>query len=263
MLYQHKGIGESKKESRQESDFKGENGQKISTKIHSIKSLKNIRDDLTNLGRFAKENYGMKDMSKIDANIVRDWINDKGISYNTASNYLSEINKMNQHFSITPKDVKELRVHFKQELRPNELQHRAYKGLEKIQLPKQFQPAFELQRDYGLRMSAATHINLKDQLQGNFFRFQQKGGRWSEIKLSNALAQKIRDNAVQGRYGVNNDTYSNHLRSEIEKSGQEYNGTHGIRHSFAQHMKELGYSDAEISKMMGHTRTEIVNTYFR
>jgi len=260
----HNGIGQSKLESRNNSGLTSvESGHKVSDKIHSYKSLDNIRNDLKSLGNYAKEEFGVKDMSKIDREIVGQWIRDKEISYNTASNYLSEINKVHEHLNISREDVKELRAELKQELRTNELESRAYSNLDRVQLPERSQPAFELQRDYGLRVSAASHINIEKQLNGNTLIYQEKGGKWSEKELTHTLASKIRENAVNGKYELNYNTYRDQLQKEIEKTGQTYNGTHGIRHAYAQKELEAGKSKQEVSESMGHSREEITNTYLR
>lgn len=260
----HNGIGHSKLESRNSSGLvSAESGHKVSDKFHSYKSLDNARNDLKNLGNYAKEEFGIKDMSQINREVVENWINDKDISYNTASNYLSEINKIHEHLSITREEVKELRAELKQELRTNELESRAYSNLDRIQLPDKSQPAFELQRDYGLRMSASTHINIDKQLIGNILKYQEKGGKWSEKELNHTLVSKIKQNAVNGKYELSNNTYRDQLKREIEKTGQKYSGTHGIRHSFAQNQLEAGKSKQEVSEMMGHRREEITNTYLR
>jgi len=263
IIKQHNGIGQSKQESRNTSGLvSAESGHKVSDKFHSYKSLDNARNDLKNLGNYAKE-HGIKDMSKIDAQIVKNWIESKGISYNTASNYLSEINKVHEHLSISREDVKELRTEFKTELRSNELQSRAYKHLDRIQLPQKSQPAFELQRDYGLRMNAATHINIEKQIDGNTLKYQEKGGKWNEKELNPTLVSKIKENAVSGKYELSINTYRDQLKREIEKTGQKYTGTHGIRHTYAQNQLEAGKSKQEVSEAMGHSREEITNTYLR
>lgn len=260
----HNGIGQSKLESRNSSGLmSAESGHKVSDKIHSYKSLDNIRNDLKNLGNYAKQEFGVKDMSKIDREIIRQWIRDKDVSYNTASNYLSEINKVHSHLNITREEVKELRAELKQELRKNELETRAYNNLDRIQLPDKSQPAFELQRDYGLRVNAATHINIEKQLKENTLIYQEKGGKWSEKELTHTLSSKIRENAVNGKYELNYNTYRDQLQKAIEKTGQKYNGTHGIRHAYAQNQLEAGKSKQEVSESMGHVREEITNTYIR
>ncbi len=259
----HNGIGQSKLESRNESGLKSENGHDVSDKFHSYKSLDNARADLTNLGKFAKE-HGIKDMSQIDSKIVKDWIKSKDIIYSTASNYISELNKVHEHMSFNRADMKELRTELKQELGTSKnLGSRSYKGLERIQLPNRSQPAFELQRDYGLRVSASTHINLDKQFNGNTLLYQEKGGKWSQKELNPTLVSKIKENAINGKYELNKKTYSRDLQKEIEKTGQKFNGTHGIRHSYAQNQLELGKTKQEVSEAMGHVREEITNTYLR
>ena len=256
-------IGTSKKETREQSGLKSlESGHKVSDKVHSYKSLENLRNDLTNLASYAKEEFKIQDIREINIDIVSSWIDSKNISYNTASNYMSELNKVSDHFNFTKEQIKDLRADLKKELPKTELETRAYKNLEKLELKDKNQVAFELQRDYGLRVNAATHIDLNKQLNGNTLTYREKGGKLSQKELSPNLAQKIRENSVEGKYEVNKRTYSRDLQKKIEESGQKYNGTHGIRHSYAQKMMETN-SKAEVSQEMGHSRPEITDTYLR
>lgn len=257
------GIGTSKKETREQSGVKSlESGHKVSDKVHSYKSLENLRNDLTNLANYAKEEFQLRDIKEINIDIVKSWIDSKNISYNTASNYFSELNKVSDHFNFTREEIKELRADLKNDLPKTVLETRAYKNLEKIELNPKHQPAFELQRDYGLRVNASTHINLDKQLNGNTLTFREKGGKLNQKELSPNLAQKIRENALEGKYEINKRTYARDFQKQIEKSGQKYNGTHGIRHTYAQKMLET-HSKAEVSQEMGHSREEITDTYLR
>ncbi len=256
-------IGTSKKETREQSGVKSlESGHKVSDKVHSYKSLENLRNDLTNLANYAKAEFQIRDIKEINIDIVSSWIDSKNISYNTASNYASELNKVSDHFNFTKEEIKDLRADLKKELPKAELETRAYKNLEKIELKEKHQVAFELQRDYGLRVNASTHINLDKQLNGNTLTYREKGGKLSQKELSPNLAQKLRENAVEGKYEVNKRTYSRDLQKKIEESGQKYNGTHGIRHTYAQRKLETN-SKAEVSQEMGHSRPEITDTYLR
>ena len=263
ILQKINGIGTSKKNSREQSDVKSlESGHKVSDKVHSYKSLENMRNDLTNLANYAKEEFKIKDIREINIDIVSSWIDSKNISYNTASNYFSELNKVSDHFNFTREQIKDLRADYKKELEKPSKESRAYRNLEKIELKDKHQAAFELQRDYGLRVNASTHIDLNKQLNGNTLTYREKGGKLSRKELSPNLAQKLRENAVEGKYEINKRTYSRDFQKQIEKSGQNYNGTHGIRHSYAQKMMETN-SKAEVSQEMGHTRVEITDTYLR
>lgn len=257
------GIGTSKKETRELSGFKSlESGHKVSNKVHSFKSLENLKNDLTNLANFAKEEFQIKDIKEINIDTVSSWIESKNIGYNTASNYMSELNKVSDHFNFTKEEIKELRADLKNDLPKTVLETRAYKNLEKIELNPKHQAAFELQRDHGLRVNASTHIDLNKQLHGNTLTYREKGGKLSQKELSPNLAQKIRENSIQGKYEINKRTYARDFQKQIEKSGQKYNGTHGIRHTYAQKMLET-HSKAEVSQELGHTREEITDTYLR
>ena len=257
------GIGTSKKETRDQSGVKSlESGHKISDKVHSFKSLENLKNDLTNLANYAKTEFKIQDIKAINIDIVSSWIESKNISYNTASNYMSNLNKVSDYFNFTKEEIKDLRADLKKELPKTELETRAYKNLEKIELNPKHQAAFELQRDHGLRVNASTHIDLNKQLHGNTLTYREKGGKLSQKTISPNLAQKIRENAVEGKYEVNNRTYARDFQKQIEKIGQKYTGTHGIRHTYAQKMLET-HSKAEVSKELGHTREEITDTYLR
>ena len=263
VLQKVNGIGTSKKETREQSGIKSlESGHKISQKVHSYKSLENMRNDLTNLANYAKAEFQIRDIKEINIDIIGAWIDSKNICYNTASNYMSELNKVSDHLNFSKEEIKDLRADLEKELPKAELETRAYKNLEKIELKEKHQVAFELQRDYGLRVNASTHINLDKQLNGNTLTFREKGGKLSQKELSPNLAQKIRENALEGKYEINKRTYARDFQREIEKSGQKYNGTHGIRHSYAQKRLET-HSKAEVSQEMGHSREEITDTYLR
>ena len=263
ILQKVNGIGTSKKETREQSGVKSlESGHKLSDKVHSFKSLENLKNDLTNLATYAKTEFKIQDIKAINIDIVSSWIESKNIGYSTASNYFSELNKVSDHFNFTKEEIKDLRAELKSDLPKAELETRAYKNLEKLELKDKHQAAFELQRDYGLRVNAATHINLDKQLNGNTLTYREKGGKLSQKELNPTLAQKIKENAVDGKYEVNKRTYSRDLQKKIEESGQKFNGTHGIRHSYAQRKLETN-SKAEVSKEMGHSRPEITDTYLR
>ncbi|MEA2011882.1 MAG: hypothetical protein U9O87_02175 [Verrucomicrobiota bacterium] len=264
ILQRHNGIRESKKEARENSGIKSvESGQKVSNEFHSYKSLDNARADLTNLGKFAKSEHGIKDMSQINAEIVKDWINKKDISYNTASNYLSEINKVHEQLNITREEVKEARSQFKETLSKPQLETRAYRNLERVVVAERSKPAFELQRDYGLRAGAATHINIEKQIKGNTLSFQEKGGKWSTRELKPDLVKEIQQKSKDGIYAINSKTYSRDLKVAIERVGNKYNGTHGLRHTYVHNRAEQGASPQEISQELGHNREDVVTVYQR
>jgi hypothetical protein len=82
--------------------------------------------------------------------------------------------------------------------------------------------------------------------------------------LDSKLAKEVSE-AIKEGYKIDKTEYSTALREALERTGQEFNGSHGLRYSFAQEryaeLKEYGYSKleilAEISLNMGHSRSEI------
>ena len=111
-------------------------------------------------------------------------------------------------------------------------------------------------------MISTENSAIDKQLHGNTLTYREKGGKLGKKELNPTLAQKIKENAVEGKYEVNKRTYSRDFQKQIEKSGQKYNGTHGIRHTYAQKMLET-HSKAEVSQELGHTREEITDTSLR
>ena len=257
------GIGESKKENREQGNLKSlESKHFISNKIHSYRSLEQTRIQLKSLGNYAKETFKINHLNKINIIIITSWINSKNLSYRSASNYLSIINKVYTYLDVKQEEIKLLRNTIRPIFKKPEFNTRAYKNLKKIILSPQNQIAFELQRDYGLRFNASSNINIKN-LKNNTLNYQEKGGKWSEKELSTNLADRIRNNAINGKYAIAIYEYSKELKIALNNIGEIYNGTHGIRHSYAQDMLEKGFSKQEVSEAMGHRRKDIVNVYLR
>ena len=259
------GIGTSKREARKTDATKkiALNGRNVSSKIHSIKYLKDTKRTLLNLGKFAKEKHGIKDISKINIAIVKDWINSKDIGFRGASNYISILNKVKNNMRFGGEGLQRLREELRPKLEKPANETRAYKNLDKVKIPERYEIAFQLQKDYGLRVSPAININPTEQLKGNVLFYKEKGGKISSKELTPELAQKIRETAKNGGYKVPYSSYKYALKKEIEKTGQKYTGTHGIRHTYAQRRLEEGLTKAEVSAEMGHNREEIIRVYLR
>ena len=53
------------------------------------------------------------------------------------------------------------------------------------------------------------------------------------------------------------------LKEAVESTGQEWNGTHGLRYNYTQEALDNGASRAKISLNMGHSREEITGHYLK
>lgn len=276
LLKEVNGIGVSKLESRNESGIKSiESGHKVSNKVHSHKSMENLRRELNNLGMHARK-MGIKDISQINIDVVRSWIDNKEIGYRTASNYLSNINKLESHLDVTREQIRELRQEISPSLQRPQLRTRAYRNLDQIQVPDRSQPAFRLQRDYGLRPGAARDIRVIQNpvnihkpdftgthVKGNILHYREKGGKPAQKTLDRETVRVIEENAQNGFYRIPRNTYARDLSKALKENGQEFNGAHGIRHTYAQESLQNGGTKQEVSLELGHKREEITNTYLR
>ena len=86
-------------------------------------------------------------------------------------------------------------------------------------------------------------------------------------RIPEELFQKYNSNGI---YSVNRDKYEYQLKKACKETGQAWNGSHGLRHNYAQNrMNELSgrmsYGEAmlQTSKEMGHHRMEITQKYLR
>lgn len=140
------------------------------------------------------------------------------------------------------------------------------------------------QRESGARINELNHLREK-QLRGVWKDLQTgiergwievagKGGKVREIGVSPVTYQKIAveiSKATKGRLEFDGDRYRQVLKQASERSGQAYEGSHGLRWSWAQErhqqLQELGMTYEQsltaISQAMGHERADITQHYLR
>lgn len=304
-IWQHvDGIGKSKIEARNNSNLVGQNGHKVSDLVHSFRSKDEFINRAKELGTYARENFNIKDMQSIKNEVISSYINDKieqGLNYRSISTYVSQLEKiqvglekMNQaemkrltpeYINSHPKVASHQNLFNRQSLinarkiakeqavRPKHT-NRAYSNLNEIKsnISPENKIAYELQQKHGLRVAETTLIREKQLNPDQILTIQGKGGYTRNISLSKELYQKIETHIREnGSYKVPYNDYRNDLKQAIEKTGQTFNGTHGLRYSYAQ--KQLGeylkqgYSKDEaltkISYELGHHRIEITYHYIR
>lgn len=164
------GIGESKRQARASSEIAGQNGQKISQKIHSIKSMQNARTVATQYAEYVKANYG-KIYPNLSSQTMRDFLQSKldQVSGPTINTYISTAAKIADAFrqlgvkNIDRNDILTLRT----ELKHNDIdlsKHRTDRSYTAAELNKMreymqdtpYLLSFDLQRQAGMRIDDAT-----------------------------------------------------------------------------------------------------------
>ena len=105
-----------------------------------------------------------------------------------------------------------------------------------------------------------------------YIEIEGKGGKENEIALNvetyYRLENHIRDN---GEFKIDKDAYRSDLKEAAEKTEQDYNGSHGLRWSFAQERFQeiqqhgLTYEEAlsRVSEELGHERSDITEHYLK
>ena len=273
------GIGTSKTQAKANSSLLGQNGQAVSTKAHSIKSLQNLRSITTQYANYVKEHHGNRVVKNINNSTMKDFINHKlenGASEGTANTYISVLGKISDNLN-------QLGVHttsrseitaYRSELKANghHLQknhtNRAYSNtkaiIDAMSNSSPYSLSTQLQVEAGLRADDAINsakwiLNMNNTLsiQGS-----KNGLNYTTSPLSDETAARVRE-AINNGYSVNYGEYRVSLKEAVESTAQEWNGTHGFRYTYAQEALGNGASRAEISLNMGHSREEITSHYLK
>lgn len=274
------------------------NSANIATKtgIHGITTKDNYLEKWQEFARYAKDEYGVRDLEKIAPEHIRAFLDEKienGVSYSHWAGYAAAFGKLeNALYAYSEKFdrgtsydlrsvVNELRPEAKAELSRFE-GTRNYSDVGKLisELKPEFQLAAQIQYESGLRLAGATSIT-PGQLQGlasdkhtgkvvGVIDYVGKGGKAGFAQVSPKTYQKLTDHVARnGSFKVSPDGYRAALKDAACATGQDYNGSHGLRWNFAQErFAELqtagaGYEAAlgAVSHELGHNRIDITLHY--
>lgn len=276
------GIGESKSLARKNSEIKGSNGHKVSTKAHSIKELQNLRSVTKQYVNYVKEVFDGKVATNINADSAKNFLEHKlqEVSAGTLNTYISSLNKIVDNLqkdgigNLSRADIKEIKTDLKEvsSLKSDHI-NRGYQDTESIRLEMKDTPFAlntDLQIQAGLRVSDALdsskwQVNPDNSLTIN----GSKGGiNYNTAPLTQNIIERI-DEYIKNAYRPNIEEYRQALKEAVERTNQAYNGSHGLRYSFAQNrVEELikeGYTKDEAlgqtSLELGHSRLEITKHY--
>jgi len=288
IIHEIDGIATSKKIARKSTKNLGANGHKVSTKAHGYEYKNDIEQLTKELGNFAKKSYLVKDMQCIDNNIVRAFIGDKiedGIMHKSLKVYVSKLEKIHIGLSKIPKKYDEHKEHFGRSILADlrldidhfairsEHKNRAYTSPNPIinNMKEINKLAAQLQLDYGLRVSEATQILKQQMLPNNQILINGKGGFTRIINVSNGLYNMLYLHIKSmGFLSISYSKYLSDFKISVEKSSQEYNGTHGLRYNFAQsqfekYCKKMPVKSGlkKVSYELGHKRLEITRYYLK
>lgn len=283
-------IGESRYEQKQAALADGAHGsheinQRIG--ITSYASMTKFQSNAHTFGAFCYDRFGINDMRSIKPEMVAGFLLelcDRDYARSSVQGYASTLEKLAVVMDVyspaaTPRTetwheaIQSCRAEISDCVQKDTLT-RAYENpqalIDCLSDPKMHLAA-EMQLNYGLRVSDATKIDGRN-LDGNVLTVENsKNGQDHKIELSPEDAQKIRDICGDEGLGVKHTTYRSALHDAANATGQEWTGTHGLRHNYAQarvaELTESGTSFSRavwiVSEEMGHHRPSITMTYLR
>jgi len=254
-----------------------------SIEIYSYSTADAYRDVAKQIFSYAKENFSVRDITKLEAVHVQSFLEHKieqGIKYSTFQQYAAAAEKLEVALSrYTCKnynfDLPEVR-----ELAQNVLEktdsHRAYsdpKGLINAVSGSTYKVLAQAQYEGGFRVHELNYLTFL-QFKENGIEVKGKGGKIRTIELPqstyNALKTLV-ENSPDKKLIFSPDIYRKELKTAAVNSMQTYNGTHGLRWSYAQNtfraLQKEGRSYEEslliVSQLLGHERADITEHYLK
>jgi integrase len=284
-----KAFGQSKFEFKQEfykkSEDKSMQNYGKEAGIYSYKTYDKYSAIATDLLHFAKDNFGVKDILKLDNHAVNAYLQsklDKGLSRKTLSGYAGAVAKLetainkycvshnlNQTYKFDT-------VQFREQVKELSYHHinRAYQDPEGIinALPGKYQLAAKLQFEGGMRVGEVGKLKAENLIEGNTISVRGKGGKELIYTVPVETYKTLSQTLSNGGYFFTRsegNRYREALNKASKETGQIYQGSHGFRYNAAQdnilEKLESGASLEEAKKdtseMLGHNRLSITDHY--
>lgn len=268
-------------------------------RIYSYGTAQTYKDTWHQCARWCKENLGVKNIEKIQANHVRAFLETRiadGIKYSTFERECAALSKfenaLNAYAEKKGLDVqynfrnaiKEVKQEASQVL-DRTVETRAYEAptslISAISTEK-YQVVASIQYEGGARLNEVWRIEKED-LRGiredphtgkqvGVIEVAGKGGKEREIAVSPETYEKAASLIEKnGNMNFDKNEYRAILKEAALGSGQDYHGSHGLRWNYAQdRMTELEKTSMTYEERlqtvaweMGHERADITEHYLR
>lgn len=289
-------VGSSRFDAKREQyDKLSEMGQKADSHsvnkeigITSYASLHKFQSQLNVFGRFCFGSENLNNLNQIKPSHVEKFLNElcnHDYAKNTVQSYASALEKfavvMDRAYPVTvPRSETwhEAVTSCRDAINvcaAKDTETRAYADpramIDALESP-QMQLIASMQLDYGLRIADATKIDTRN-IDGNILTVHNsKNGQDLRIELRPSDVARVKEIAgADGKIVVKQGDYREALKDACAATGQEWNGTHGLRHNYAQDRMSTLISQGKsyrealhiVSEEMGHHREDITETYLR
>jgi len=286
-----KAIGNSKFEAKNDARQAGAHGSHgIAEKIgvYGIKTMDNYRNAVAGFAKWAKENAGLKDLTKTTGTVVKAYL-DSRIATNIAhktfeldkaalNKFEVALNKYAENHNLNRTYDFKLNESFKSEHK--NLEHADIRAYDKKDVDKLLSIdnkaanlAVRLAYSAGLRKSEILKLSISNLKENKIEIIGSKGGKDRIVSqiLDKSLIQDIKafmkENNIEK---LGQAIYGSKINYEIRAALGNTGSIHALRHNYAINiLKDLeakGYSHIEAMHMtsveLGHNRTEIIDKVY-
>ena len=252
--------------------------------VYSYATADSYRDVAKEAFAFAKSEFGVKDITKLESQYINAFLESKitqGVKYSTFQKYCAAMEKLetaltkytNQQYSFDLKETRELA----QQILQKTDAHRAYenpKAVINAVSNQTFKVIAQAQLESGARVHELNNLKLPQFKENQAIEVQGKGGKVRDLELSEKTYNDLKAIVLKSenqKLTFSTESYRNELKAACEKAGETYNGTHGLRWSYAQSMfaklQQSGKTYEQVlsivSQKMGHNRSDITEHYLR
>lgn len=294
-------IGSSKHEAKAEARAEGAITWHFVGKglgVYSYSTADAYRDVWRACLDYAKKTAGIKNIEKLSGEAVRAFLTskvDQGVAHATFGQYAAACEKLEVALNrYAEKHGTGLEYAFSKSIqgaRDVAVNLERFEGSRAYVSPDQLVAAVKngqhnlvasIQREGGCRISEANHIS-REQLRGlkkdprtgelkGWVFVEGKGGKEREIAISPETYARLVTTVSRGqRFEFDKNAYRADLKTAAVKTGQDYEGSHGLRWSWAQErnhkLQHLGMTYdqtlSQISQEMGHERGDITEHYLK
>ena len=220
--------------------------------IFSFDTFKGYLSVAIDAARYAKENFSLKDISKIDAKMINAFLQskiDKGVSKSTFNSYKSALEKFEAALSAKYSQkydfqIKTAELQGKEKLvvkersgyHPYDNPNLIIEKIKTMNIPETHKIAIILTKETGLRLHKALQSGIKVNIIDKTLSTVSKGGRLKEMNVSKEIYDKIAGIANdKGVFKLSRQSYKNildELKTAAAATSQHYEALHGFRHNF-------------------------------
>ena len=283
-------IGTSRHEAKQELYAQGiTDSHSVNQRIGitSYNSMDKFESQAKTFISYCFDNYGLKGLNQIKPAMCGAFLNEaveRGYAKNTCQNFASTLENLAVAMDkVVPMQghcraeewhtvISESRATINADALEKDTEVRAYTNPAEIisHLSPVMAVVATMQVNHGLRIADATKLT---DIQGNtLIVHNSKNGQDLKIQLTDKEVAQIK--AVTNgtmELSVKQSAYASALQTACKAAGETWNGSHGLRHNFAQNrMAELLGNGVDyhkalciVSHEMGHHRPEVVKIYLR